>query len=603
MSFDFTMFSFKRRPQTTKNLDQQLVFQLSKSRIPSPRQLKYLSHFIKGRERLFLYGFFVIMVSGLAILGSLLYQKYIELIPKAGGTYIEAMLGNPQYVNPLYASLNPIDADLEELLFSRLYTSDAEGNTVPDLADEQTISAENKTYKITLREAHWPTGELITADDVLFTFNLIQNPDYKSPLNARFSQVTAEKVDDKTISFSLSEPYGRFTSLLDFGILPKNLWEGVSPEMIPLAELNLKPIGSGPYKLKSLVKNNTGTIRSYTLERNEHYYGQAPYLDKIIFKFFPSSEEMVAAINNGHVNGLAELPANLIETIIAKNSLNFHTIPQPYLTAVFFNAKAKGAVSLAPIRQALTAIEKQNVLSIAGQSDRRIADSLIPASYTKTEAMPALQLNEAQQLLEKNDWKLRTLTTADLEAIKTSKTPGSITELGVGEWRMKGNDGIIITLAAPTSLKGVAEKVAEDWKKLGVKVNLKIQEDTQIQNQALANKDFDAIIYTEALETGDPFPFWATDGPGNISGYSRSDVDTWLKEARLSSDANVVSDRYNKFQTALITDVPAIPLFWQAYIYPQTKKLKGFSSTFLSNSSDRFIDIESWYLKVKRQIK
>ncbi len=79
--------------------------------------------------------------------------------------------------------------------------------------------------------------------------------------------------------------------------------------MIPLAELNLKPIGSGPYKLKSLVKNNTGTIRSYTLERNEHYYGQAPYLDKIIFKFFPSSEEMVAAINNGHVNGLAELPS------------------------------------------------------------------------------------------------------------------------------------------------------------------------------------------------------------------------------------------------------------------------------------------------------
>ncbi len=597
------MFSFRRRQQTTKNLDQQLVFQLSKSRIPSLRQLKYLSHFIKGRERLFLSAFFIIMLSGLVLLGSLLYRQHIQLIPKAGGTYIEAMVGNPQYINPLYASLNPVDADLEKLIFSRLYTSDADGNTIPDLAAEQTISAENKTYKITLREAHWPTGELITVDDVLFTFNLIQNPEYKSPLSSRFSQVTAEKIDDKTISFNLSEPYGRFTSLLDFGILPSNLWEGVSPEMIPLAELNLKPIGSGPYQLKSLVKNNTGTIRSYTLERNNHYYGQAPYLNEIIFKFFPSSEEMVAAINNGQVNGLAELPANLIDSIIAKNSLNFHAIPQPYLTAVFFNVKSKGAISLAPVRQALTAIEKENVLSTVGKNDHTIAETLIPASHTKTQAMPTLPLNEAQQLLEKNEWKMRTLTAADLEAIKTSKQPGSIAQLGLGEWRMKGNDGIIITLAAPTSLKAVAEKVAEDWKKLGVKVNLKIQEDTQIQNQTLASKEFDAIIYTEALETGDPYPFWVTDGPGNISGYSRSDVDTWLKEARLTSDSSVVIDRYNKFQSTMIADVPAIPLYWQAYVYPQTKKLKGFSSTFLRNSSDRFIGVESWYLKVKRKIK
>ncbi len=597
------MFSFRRRAQTTKNLDQQLVFQLSKSRIPSPRQLKYLGHFIKGRERLFLYGSLLIMISGLALLTTLIYRQYIQLIPKTGGAYIEAMVGNPQYINPLYSSLNPIDADLEKLMFSRLYTSDANGNTITDLADQQTISAENKKYTITLREARWSTGELITADDVLFTFNLIQNPDYKSPLSSRFSQVTAERVDDKTISFTLTEPYGRFTSLLNFGILPSNLWQGVSPEMIPLAELNLKPIGSGPYQLKSLVKNNTGTIRSYTLERNENYYGQAPYLNEIIFKFYPTPEEMVAVINNGQVNGLAGLPANLIDTIIAKNALNFHTLPRPHLTAIFFNMKSKSAISSTPVRQALTAVEKSSILSLVGKYSYTPADKLIPDSLAKTEAMPSLQLAEAQELLEKNEWKMRTLTAADLEAIKTSKDPGSIAQLGLGEWRMKDNQGIIITLAAPTSYKAVAEKVAEDWKKLGVKVNLKIQEDAQIQNPTIANKEFDAIIYTEAMETGDPYPFWVTDGPGNISGFSRADVDTWLKEARLSSDSGVIADRYTKFQSAMITDVPAIPLFWQAYVYPQTKKIKGFSATFIYDSSDRFLGVESWYLKVKRKIK
>lgn len=597
------MFSFRRRSQTTKNLDQQLVFQLSTSRIPSPRQLKYLSHFIKGRERLFLYGSLIVMISGLVLLGTLLYRKHIELVPKAGGTYIEAMVGNPQYINPLYSSLNPIDADLEKLMFSRLFTADANGDPIPDLVEKYEVSADNRIYTITLREAHWPSGELITANDVVFTFNLIQNPEYKSPLSSHFSQVTAERVDDKTLTFNLSEAYGRFTSILDFGILPSNLWEGVSPEMIPLAELNLKPISSGPYQLKSLIKNNTGTIRSYTLERNEQYYGQAPYLDKIIFKFFPSAEEMIAALNNGQVNGLAELSTDLMDTIIAKNSLNFHAIPRPNLTAIFFNSKSKTAISSPVVRQALTAVNKEDIRTAIGGKNHIIADNLIPASHAQTQKMPALQIDEAKQLLEKNEWKMRTITAANLEALKTSKEPGSIAQLGLGEWRMKGNEGIIISLVAPTSLKSIAEKVTEDWKKLGVKVNLKIQEDTQIQNQTLASKDFDAIIYTEALETGDPYPFWVTDGPGNISGYSRTDVDTWLKEARLSSDNNVISDRYAKFQTAMISDVPAIPLLWQAYIYPQTKKLKGYSSTFLHDSSDRFIGIESWYFKVKRKIK
>jgi peptide/nickel transport system substrate-binding protein len=597
------MFPFRRRTQTTKNLDQQLVFQLSKSRIPSPRQLKYITHFIKGRERVFLYACLGIMVSGLIVLSSLFYRQYIELVPKNGGTYIEAAIGNPQYINPLYSSLNPIDADLDALIFSRLFSTNSKGEVTPDLVESYEISEDSKVYTLTLKEAYWPNEQPITSDDIIFTFNLIQSPNYKSPLNQRFSQVTVSKIDDRILTFTINEPYGRFTNLLNFGILPSALWEGVSPEMMPLAELNLKPVGSGPYQLKSLIKNSTGTIRSYKLERNLNYYNQSPFLEEIIFKFYPSTEEMVAAINNGQVNGVAELPANFYETIIAKNSFNFQTIAKPQLTALFFNTKSKSNISLLPVRQALNIIDRNNIIIEANQRAYIPTQKIIPESYVNTESMPSLQPDEARELLEKNDWKLRTLSEADLEAAKTAKDAGSISQLGAGEWRMKGNQGIIISFVAPVSLKEIAEKIADSWKELGIKIDLKIQEDSALQSQTLANKDFDVLLYGQDMETGDPYPFWTTDGPGNISGYSRSEVDTWLKEARLSHDPEVIADRYTKFQNAVISDLPVIPLFWNAYLYPQTKKLKGNSLTFINTPRDRFNEVYNWYLKVKRKIK
>jgi hypothetical protein len=58
-----------------------------------------------------------------------------------------------------------------------------------------------------------------------------------------------------------------------------------------------------------------------------------------------------------------------------------------------------------------------------------------------------------------------------------------------------------------------------------------------------------------------------------------------------------------KFQQATEADVPAIPLFWQAYVYPQPKKLKGFSQAYVNEASDRFLGATEWYFNVERKIK
>lgn len=601
------MFSFlRRRSDNYTNADQQLVFQLSKSRIPSPRQLKYIGHFIKGRERTLLGVSALLCVMGFILLALTFYRNHIELIPENGGRYTEGMVGNPQYINPLYSSFNTVDADLERLIFSRLFTIDTNGQTIPDLASGFIISDDQKTYTVYLREAHWTDGSSITADDILFTFKLIQDPNFRSPLRTRFTGITVDKRDDQTVIFTLKEPYGKFTSLLDFGILPSNLWDGVSPDMIPLAELNLKPVGSGPYQLKSLLKNNIGTVRSYTLERNPLYYGKAPYLDEIVFKFFPSPEEMINALNKGQLNGLAELPADQKDTIIAKNSLNYQASVQPQLTALFFNLASKTVVAEKPIRQALSALSIQELITATSSENSTPADSILMPGQPGYSPQSSVNLEESRKILDDNGWKMRTITDTDVtnaKAAKNAKDAGNIATIGTGEWSMKDNQGLIITLTAPTALKDMAEKIAENWKKLGIKINLAIQSDETIQAQVLGNKDFQVLLYTEALENGDPYPFWTTGAPGNFTSYSNKEVDIWLTEARLTADTQAAAERYQKFQTAIHNDIPVVPLYWQTYIYPQTKKLKGQKITLLRTPSDRLAGIGEWYFNVKRRFK
>ena len=84
-------------------------------------------------------------------------------------------------------------------------------------------------------------------------------------MRSTFSGVSVSKIDEYSIKFVLTESYSSFLDLLTFGILPQNLWISISPQNAYLHELNIKPIGSGPYEFKSLVKNKSGDLKEFVL--------------------------------------------------------------------------------------------------------------------------------------------------------------------------------------------------------------------------------------------------------------------------------------------------------------------------------------------------
>lgn len=593
---------FQKKP-TPQNLDQTLVLHLSKSRIPGPRQIKYLGRFLSPLEKILVYVCLILAIGALIFIGTTFYKNHVILVASDGGSYTEGIVGNPQYINPLYASLNDADADLEKIIFSRLYTRDNNGQAIPDLAENLSLSADKKTYTIKIKSATWNNGSPVTADDVLFTFNTIIDGDYKSPLKDNFTGVTATKIDDQTIAFSLQEPYRDFTRLLDFGIMSSTAWDSISPETATLTELNIKPIGSGPYVFKSLTKSKDGTIRSYTVEKNKEYYGSKPHLDEITFNFFPSDEEMISALNNGQLNGLAYLTTETSDLIIAKNSLDYHQIALPELTTVFFNLNSKGVTSDQKIRQALSAGIDQT--SITKDSVGRFgipSETLLPSYSPGNDTLFKFDQARATKLLEEAGWQKRTISDQDIETAKANPKASEIVRVGAGVWWFKNDKPLIIVLTTPKLLADVANNVAKNWLSINIKAEVAVRPDETFNKDVITGKQFEVVLYAMTINGGDPYSLWQKGSSTNISNWNNVAVNKALEEARLGDD-KLAAVRYHLFLVSAAQEIPATPIFWKAYVYPQTKKLKGFTLKSLEDPAERFEQISDWYINTKQALK
>jgi peptide/nickel transport system substrate-binding protein len=261
-SLDFFLF-FKTSGRVNQiDIDKKLVYSLSPRKIPTTKQFKYLNKFLSPRENLILKICFLIVVINLVYLGIVFFKNNFKNTPVAGGTYIEAIVGYPKSINPLYASSRDVDNDLSRLIYSSLFTYNSFGQLEKDLVENFEVSEDGKEYLMSIKGGvKWHDGQDLTANDVFFTFNLIQDERFNSPLRLELVGVNIEIVDEKTVKFILPEAYFSFPNLLTFGIMPEHIWGGVNPESVTLNDFNLKPIGSGPYKFKSLMRNKMGDLK------------------------------------------------------------------------------------------------------------------------------------------------------------------------------------------------------------------------------------------------------------------------------------------------------------------------------------------------------
>lgn len=604
-------------------MDRKLVYSLAKSRIPTVKQLKYLKTFLSKGELLLLRASLIILFLSLSFLTVRFYFTHRQLVPVLGGEYTEGVVGAPARINPLYLSINNADSDLGQLIFSSLFKRNENGGLEGDLAEKLEIGQDGKSYVIKIRSGVvWHGGGELSADDVIFTFNTIKDPDFKSPLRVGFSGVSAEKLDDRTVKFSLSESYAAFGELLTFGVMPEEFWSQVPANAVGLNELNLKPVGSGPYKFKSLIKDKNGNIKSYNLVANDRYYGEPPKIKDLRIKFFPSVEEAVAALNDGAIEGLGFLPREQMEKVTKKNSYNYFELNLPQLVAVFFNQKSNPALADKKVRQALAyGIDKQELVGQTLAGGARIIDGPIPpesfafAAETKKYNYDA---EAAAKLLDEAGWKIREISKEeivkaegdkDAKEQKTKEAALAILAAGEGRWRSKDGKFLAVKLTAAESGKNpeVAARIKDFWQKLNIKVAVEVLPTSQILTEMIKPRNFEALIYGE-LTGGDPdaYVFWHSSQSGagglNLANFSNKEADKSLEEGRLTTDPETRKKNYRKFQEVMAEELPAIFLYSPYYTYLQDKKIKNLKIRTIVLPSDRFAGINQQYINTDKRL-
>jgi ABC-type transport system substrate-binding protein len=172
-------------------------------RWPKKSQWRNFLKILNLKEKIIFFFFaFLFFTSGIFLLRNF-YLENTKIVPKKGGEYIEGMIGSPRSLNPIYALSSDVDRDLTELLFAGLMKYSQDGQIQPDLVKDYQILEEGKIYEFHLRDnLFWQDGKALTADDVIFTIETIQNPEIKSPLRTHWLGVEAEKISEKTFRFN-----------------------------------------------------------------------------------------------------------------------------------------------------------------------------------------------------------------------------------------------------------------------------------------------------------------------------------------------------------------------------------------------------------------
>ena len=598
VNFFFGLFSRSQKSESRQTeINQRLVYTLSGSKIPSGHQFKHLKKFLNPRENLIIKICALLILVNAIYLGVQFYNKHLQLSPVRGGDYIEGIAGYPKTINPLYAVNRDVDSDLSYLIYSRLFSYDKQGQLTNDLVDRMEISADGKEYTLFLKSnVKWHNGDKFNANDVSFTFSLIQDPAYRSPLYSSLQDVSLERIDDLTIRFILPSAYSAFPNLLTFGILPQTAWSNITASGFNLSELNLKPIGSGPYQFKSLVKNRNGEIKEYRLTLNDDYYGAKPYIRNIIFKFFPDPAELVAAFNDGQIDGLSYLPLEQKKDLLAQNSLVFHELASPQINSIFLNQVNQKALADVKVRQALAlAINKEEIVSNILNRAAYLTDGpILPSSPYYNQGV--------------NSYKYDQVAAAALlkEAMTTNTTKGSGKNKQIISTEVATLE-LALTLVDTQENNLVAAQIKSDWEKIGVKVTLKPVPVEQVSDEIIHSKNYQALLYGEVLGPDpDVYAFWHSSQAGdkglNLANYNNPSVDKLLEDGRVSSNFEERLNIYKKFQEQVTNDVPAIFLYVPSYSYVQTKKIKGFDATNIIEAADRFASINSWYLKTSKKL-
>jgi len=575
-------------------------------RIPKKQELvDALASFSKKQFYIFSAITIVAFVSMLTILNQV-NNKFLVDVPVSGGSITEGIIGMPTLVNPVLA-ISDADKDLVSLVYSGLMRRMPNGEFINDLAESYTVTPDGLTYTFIIKkDARFHDGKKVTSDDVVFTINKIKDPTIKSPRRMGWDGISVEKVDDRTVTFKLKQPFISFLDNTTIGILPVHIWQEIKDTEFNISPFNTKAIGSGPYKIESVLKNKDGIPEEYSLKNFIGFTLGIPHIKNITIKSYSNEKDLVAAIADGSINQASGIsPVNASE--VEKNSHVIHTASTPRLFGLFYNSTNNKIFADANVINAFNyALDKQEIVDKVLSGYGRIVSSPVPETIlVSSDVKNNNSIEKANELLEKSGWKLGedgVRTKGGTTTVTKTKKVGkkTVTE------KVKVNNGPVvelqfsITTGDTPELRQATEIIKEQLSKIGVKVDIQKVYEMGPLNQVIRNREYEALFFGQIINhESDLYSFWHSSqrkDPGlNISMYSSPKVDKILEDAQKTINTEDRINKYKNLEENFNKDLPALLIYSPKYLYATTPDLNNINLESLINPSDRFASVYDWY--------
>ena len=524
-----------------------------------------------------------LLIAGLGIQYSWNSQGSKKDGAKSGGVYVEGVIGDISTLNPLLAASEPEQA-VSRLLFSSLYNYDVTGALHTDLAESMAVK-DDKVYKIKLRNAVWHDGKKLTAEDVVYTINLIKNPQVRSPLRVNWLDISARAIDDSTVEFMLPAVYAGFSHALTFPVIPKHILQTVSPSSMREADFSSNPVGSGPFAVKRVqTSESTSSTDVVRMEPNTKYYGAVSTLSRLELRAYGNESLLVKAVNSGEVSAASGLSLSAADNIKSKQYSTKHWLLNKGVYLLMNNRSQ--TLQDARVRQALRyATDTSSIRATVGDNVARLDTPILQSQIAqKLPAAPDYNLDKAKALLKEAGWTYNQ-----------------------GQW--KGKDGRPLAVAVTTSsgrdeYKKIVDVLKQQWSKLGVDVQLReidtSSTTTSFVQSVLQPRDYDALLYE--LELGadpDVFAYWhssqASASGYNFANYSNRTVDNDLVGGRSRTNSALRAAKYIQFVNQWLNDAPAIGLYQSvgSYVLNNGASIAEPRGS-LNTMNDRYADVTTW---------
>ena len=495
-------------------------------------------------------------VSAILIITSFV-QRSTVVVAASGGEYRFGLVGQPAIVNPVLPA-SETDQTLAEMTFANL----------GQLSDAIT-QVDTNVWDVHLKQnIFWQDGAPITSEDIIFTINTIENPEANSPLFASFQGVRAEKKSQLEVQFTLPTSYVFFADdhLKNLGLIPEHIFSGVAPQNLTLSKYSLNPIGSGPYEFSDYQSDDAGFITQMTLkESNTYYVGHAPYIPKLVIKFYKTTADAVKAFDQGQIDGLGMSTSYYLPQITLRHNTYF--LPSNRYYAIFINQSTDPSLASASLRQALSqAIDREALVkTVLGG---RAVPFYGPTSLTGAPSF--------------------------------SGTLGTSTLTG---------ENLILTVPKEPFLTQTAEIIKNDWEKYGASVTIKSTDEAGFVNNILRGNNYSLLLFGNVTKANqDLYSFWDSSQypyPGqNLSFYHNSRVDALLEDYRTNSSPTARSAELKQLSDQIANDYPATFLYSPDYVYVSSPSLGGFNpKESVDMPSDIYSQVTDWYVNTRRVFK